>query len=261
MTFEEQTIHTKLISYFRKKNSVTRADIKSFFIQSNPGLSEQDFRKALDLLIKRDSIVHAGRDLYLIQSSYPTKKNKYSPSGSHSVREVGNILRKSFPYLNFALWETHSLYEFMNHQPMQNQIIVDVPKDALESVFNTLSKHFNGKVFLDPDRELMERYVIAQEEAVIVSRLISQTAKKKIDGIYFAPLENILVDLLIEKEIFYIFQGEELALIYQNAFSKYWINEKAMLRYAGRRKAIPQLKSFILQHPEIDSIIIQRAIQ
>ena len=33
-----------------------------------------------------------------------------------------------------------------------------------------------------------------------------------------------------------------------------------MLRYAGRRKAVPQLKEFIAQHPEIDSAILKEAI-
>ena len=259
MTNVEQTIEDNLIDYFHKHGTMTRIDIKNFLVRENPALSEQDFRRTLGSLIKRNSIVHAGRNLYLIQNSFP-KKSKYSPSISQSARDVGTLLHKSLPYLNYALWDTRILYEFMNHQPSQNQIIVKVPKDALESVFNTLSKDFSGRVFLEPDRQLMERYVIAQEEAVIVSRLVSQTSEKQIEGIYSAPLENILVDLLVEKEIFYIFQGEELALIFQNAFAKYWINEKAMLRYAGRRKALPQLKEFIAQHPEIDSAILKEAI-
>jgi hypothetical protein len=67
---------------------------------------------------------------------------------------------------------------------------------VLESDFSTLSKHFNGKVFLDHDRKSMEQYVvITQKEAVIVS----QTAEKKIERIDFSQLEYILVDLLIEK--------------------------------------------------------------
>ena len=259
MIDKEQINPEKLISLFSQQNSIKRADIKTFFIQENPALSEQEFRRLLDSLLKRNIIIHVGRDLYRNQKSCVIK-SYYSPSVSQSAREVGNLLSKSLPYLNYALWETRTLYEFMNHQPSQNQIIVDVPKDTLESVFNTLSKDFSGRVFLEPDRQLMERYVIAQEEAVIVSRLVSQTSEKQIEGIYSAPLENILVDLLVEKEIFYIFQGEELALIFQNAFAKYWINEKAMLRYAGRRKVVPQLKEFIAQHPEIDSAILKEAI-
>jgi hypothetical protein len=260
MTNVEQTIEDNLIDYFHKHGTMTRIDIKNFLVRENPALSEQDFRRILDSLIKRNSIVHAGRNLYLIQNSFPIK-SIYSPSISQSARDVGTLLHKSLPYLNYALWDTRILYEFMNHQPSQNQIIVKVPKDALESVFNTLSKYFGRRVFLDPDRKLMERYVIAQEDAIIVSRLVSQAAEMKFEGIDFAPLENILVDLLIEKEIFYTVQGEELALIYKNAFSKYWINEKAMLRYAGRRKAVPQLKDFIAQHPEINSVILKEANQ
>ena len=80
--------------------------------------------------------------------------------------------------------------------PPQNQIIIDVPKNVLESDFSTLSKHFSGKVFLDHDRKSMEQYVvITQKEAVIVSK----TAEKKIERIDFSQLEYILVDLLIEK--------------------------------------------------------------
>jgi hypothetical protein len=52
-----------------------------------------------------------------------------------------------------------------------------------------------------------------------------------------------------------------MALIYQNEFSKYWLNEKAMFRYAGRRKAVPELKKFIAKHSEINSAILKEAVQ
>ena len=48
------------------------------------------------------------------------------------------------------------------------------------------------------------------------------------------------------------FQGEELARIFENAFSIYWISEKTLIRYAGRRKVSAKLRQFIREHTQIE---------
>ena len=56
---------------------------------------------------------------------------------------------------------------------------------------------------------------------------------KKISGVPYAKIGKILVDILVDDEKFYVFQGQELVSIFENVFANYWIDEKSLFRYAG----------------------------
>jgi len=121
-----------------------------------------------------------------------------------------------------------------------------------ESVFNHLSRQNPGKVFLNPDRLTMERYVLPQFDNILVSRLITQSPKRTTGGFPYPKLEKILVDIFVDEERFYFFQGGEMAHIFEDVFATYWISEKTMFRYAGRRKADQKLRQFIQTHTQIE---------
>ena len=70
-------------------------------------------------------------------------------------------------------------------------------------------------------------------------------------GVVCAKLEKILVDIFSDEDRFFIFHGQEMINIFDNAFSNYWINTKTLFRYAGRRKAAERLKHFINSETQI----------
>ena len=67
----------------------------------------------------------------------------------------------------------------------------------------------------------MERYVLPRPDSILFSRLVTQSPRKTIHGIPFPKLEKILVDIFVDGDKYYYFQGEELARIFENAFSTY----------------------------------------
>lgn len=91
----------------------------------------------------------------------------------------------------------------------------------------------------------MERYILPLPESILVSRLVTQSPKKKLRRATFPRLEKILVDIFVDSDKFFAFQGEELVHIFENIYSAYWINEKTLFRYAGRRNAAARLRDFI----------------
>jgi hypothetical protein len=137
-------------------------------------------------------------------------------------------------------------------QPSQNIFIVDVEKNVCESVFYHVSQKNPGKVFLDPDRLTMERYVLNQTDAILVSPLITQSPRKIIHGLPYPKLEKILVDIFVDEEKYYFLQGEELVHIFESAFSSYLISEITLFRYAGRRKASQKLRQFISTQTQVE---------
>jgi hypothetical protein len=81
---------------------------------------------------------------------------------------------------------------------------------------------------------------------------ITQSPRKTVLGIPFPRLEKILVVIFVDGNKYYYFQGEKLARIFENVFSMYWINEKTLFRYAGRRMAREKLRQFIREHTQIE---------
>jgi hypothetical protein len=99
-------------------------------------------------------------------------------------------------------------------------------------------------VFLDPDRKVVDLYILTLNESVIVKPLLTEAPTFPIDKITSAAPEKILVDIVAEPDLFRAQQGE-LDRIYANAFNEVRINQTKMLRYASRRRKHDAVYSLI----------------
>ncbi len=242
-----------LKNMFEDSKFVRKPDIRRLYLQLHPDLTEQAFRRILYALEKQRMITPIGAGIYVLgEGLSSTGKGIFTPALTSEVENINSIIQKSFPYIDYLIWDTKMIHEFMTHQPGRNQVILEVEKDACESVFNRLKEQFAGRVFLDPDRKLVERYVVDIPDSIILYRLISQSPKVIVKHVPSAKLEKILVDIFADEERFYVFQGQELVTIYENAFASYWVNEKTMFRYAGRRKIAKELRVFVHNQTNIE---------
>ncbi len=247
---EQQEHALKFKAAFSNSNLLYKSDIRKYYYQNSQETTEQAFRRFLYGL-ERQQIVHpVGNGKYVLNQA--PKKESFSGNWSKQMIAINKAVLKNFPYVQYLGWETRCLHEFMLHQPGGNIFIVEVEKDACESVFNHISGGNPGKVFLDPNRLTMERYVVPQTDPILVSPLITQSPMKTTQGLPYPKLEKILVDIFADAKKYYFFQGEELANIFQNAFSSYWISEKTLFRYAGRRKAAQKLLQFMRTQTTIE---------
>jgi len=246
----------ELHNLFSGKKFIRKADLRSFYANQNHELTEQAFRRILYALEKKAILQSIDAGIYLLVNDrdHQSLKKKYTVSISPRIKDLNDAIINKFPYLDYLLWETSILNEFMTHLPGQSQIILEVEKDASESVFNYLNLEHLGKVFLNPDRETMERYVLRVTEPIIVSHILSQSPHTKVNGLPYPKIEKILVDLFTDEEKYFAFQGKELVHIYENVFDTYQVSEKTIFRYAERRKVSQKLKAFICQETSIELI-------
>lgn len=240
---QQQDHDLELKKAFSGSRIFYKPDLRKYFYQHFQEASELAFRRFLYGLEKRQTVLPVGNGAFVINQA--TKKKSFIASWSQELATINKAVHTAFPYIQYLGWETRCLHEFMLHQPGENIIIIEAEKDVYESVFNQLSEQYPGKAFLDPDRLAMERYVVRQTSPILVSRLITQSPKKTIQGLPYPKLEKILVDIFVDDEKYYFFQGEEMVHIFKNVFSSYWISEKTLFRYAGRRKAAQRLRQFI----------------
>jgi hypothetical protein len=238
---------------FSNRGSVRKVELWEFYHLQNPDLTEQAFRRILYSLEKERLITPIGAGIFVLLNPFLAfNKKKFVPSLSPTALELSLDVRENFPYTPYLIWETRALHEFMTLQPGQNQIILEIDKEATESVFNKLKEQSSGNIFLEPNRVTFERYIIDSTESILLLQLVTQSPKMKTKGVVSARLEKILVDIFSDEDRFFTFHGQEMINIFENAFSMYWINTKTLFRYAGRRKVVERLKNFINTRTQID---------
>jgi len=203
-------------------------EIISFYNKYEVKISRSTIDWRIHRLRKLEVIHRISRGLYSLK-----KQNAFIPTISEKLYDLYKIINKEFRYLEICIWNTKWLNEFMRHQIGNFIIIIEVDKEAIESVFYFLRESQNN-VLLNPTIEIMEKYVVHGKETIFVKPLISEAPILKKDNIKTAPIEKIMVDILSE-DLFGSYQGQELKNIYQSIFEKYSINKPKMLRYAKRR--------------------------
>ena len=181
-------------------------------------------------MVQKGVLHRIGRGMFRIGEG----KN-YVPEISSKMKTVHSKLKREFPYLQICIWDTSVLNEFMLHQPGRFYLLIEVEKDAVQSVFFFL-REAKYPVFVEPTNDILEKYLPENKQALIVQSLVSEAPVQNVKGVNTASLEKILVDIFCDEVIFSAHQGTEMRTIFEEAITKYALNQNRMLRYADRRR-------------------------
>jgi len=172
------------------------------------------------------------------------KGDAYIPELSSKMISVYKKIKSDFPFLAICLWNTSVINEFMLHQPGKYYQLLEVDKDAMESIFYYL-KDRNYSVYMEPSEELIRRYMIDEKEPWIVKSLVSEAPIQQVNAIPTVTIEKLLVDIFCDPVIFNAQQGSEMNQIFHEVFEKYTVSESKMLRYASRRRKKKELDNYL----------------
>ena len=168
----------------------------------------------------------------------------FVPDISSKMKSIYNKLTKEFPYLKICIWHTSVLNEFMVHQPFRFYLLIEVEKDAAQSVFFFL-KGIKYSVFIQPTSDILEKYLPNEKEAMIIKSLVTEAPIQNVKGVNTISLEKMLVDIFCDDVVFSAQQGAEMRSIFNEALNKYSLNLNKMLRYADRRGKKEILKNYL----------------
>lgn len=168
----------------------------------------------------------------------------YVPEISSATKNVFKKLKAEFHFANLCVWNTSVFNEFMQHQPNRFFVLVETDKETTNAVFYFL-REIKKSVFIEPTKDILEKYVLNENEVFIVKPLISEAPTQNINGVETATIEKMLVDIFCDDIIFSAQQGAEMRTIFKEAFAKYTINQSKMLRYADRRRKKEELNQFV----------------
>ena len=222
---------TELLSTIPDSQIMTRRELFLFLKKKNKALSYNSVGWIIENGIKSNVLFKIGSDSYSRKND--TRKT-YTPLYSTAAKKVFSVMQKQYPDLDYVLFETVLLNEFVNHLYAQNVIVLQVEKSLSSFTFEALNEKFPGKVFYNPNAEDLGRY--KSDNCIILENKISESPCDK-ENPHSITLEKLLVDCLADKIIKELIPSSEVSNIYENAKLLYKTDLTKIRRYARRRNA------------------------
>lgn len=237
------TLHIdELKDHFKEGEPFETDDLTDFYRKFDPKLKKSTVNWRVYKLVQEGVLERIGRGKFVIGEA-----QSYQPEVNLQLKKLYNKVHKKFPYVELSVWNTSVLNQFMVHQPFRFFIILEVEKEAADSVFQFLRSE-NVPVFLEPGEEILQNYLPEDKTPVIILPLVSEAPLQTVNGVQTATLEKILVDLYCDPTIFFAYQGSELSTIFKDAFERYTVHQNKLLRYARRRGKKEKLLSYLKYH-------------
>ena len=224
--------------YFKGNQRLPKQKLVGSIKKDFPDWSDNTINMYLSRLKKKGVIHSPSRGIYELD-----RHASFQPNISTTLKRIFNKIKREFPYIAFCVWDTVWLHDFMRHQPFKHYIVLEVEKDACESVFGYLSETMKN-IFLNPDEELFDRYISNLDSVVIIKNMVSEAPLIEEQKVIIPSLEKLLVDMLIDTALFSAQQSEK-EFIMRSVVKKYTLNELKMRRYAIRRNRAREINELI----------------
>ncbi len=226
------TAINQIIDIARKQNGLfTRKDLLGVVRSKMKNFSEGSLSVLLNRMLAENKIIRISYGKYKLNEDL---KHEFLYEPNEFMLSLNKEIKEKFPFLDYCMWQPSIFASMMLHVPIVRTTLVDVEREAMESVFMSLQNiESEIPIFLNPTQKDVDRY-ITNRDTIIVRPLVKEAPIDIIDGCKIPTLEKMLVDAISDKELLYL-QGNELYIIYSNAFQGYEIKKSRLLRYATRR--------------------------
>lgn len=208
-------------------------DIFTFYKKHDSKVKKTTINWRIYKLVDNGIIQRIGKGKYKLG-----KQKEFKPLISEEIQILYLKLKAAFPFLNISIWSTKWIVQWMLHIPNNHKTIIEVKKGSEENVFYFLSD-IRDNVFLNPSKDILDKYANRNKNIIIIKNLITDAPLQDVEQIKIPSIEKILVDLIIDTELYAAYQGRDLDSIIENAFQYNTIKKDTLLRYADRRRKKP----------------------
>jgi hypothetical protein len=194
----------------------------------NPEATKNTHSWRINQLKSTGQIHQSGRGLYSFIS-----KPEFTPALSLKTKRLINRVEALVPELEIVVWETPMLAEIIEKPIEKHFIFFHTKRDRIDFLHGKMLD-FSRPTFPNPNKEIIEKYLLPLNEAIILLPLSTQTPVMKLNDFKTKTIEGLLVSACLVETILTP-MGIDLNQLFSAAFSKYNVNESKLLRYAGRR--------------------------
>jgi predicted transcriptional regulator of viral defense system len=227
---------------FEDRHSFTKNELedalRSFYTKTykNP-----TYRWRIHDLKERGIIENISRGVY----AFPGQHREFIPEITSDIITLHQKVFDKLPYTSFSFTDSRWYNEFMVHQVFKTYIILEVEKEAKESVYHFVDDD-EHMIYLSPTRDVYERYIKNNDKhrPLIINNIVSEAPLIEVSGVKTASLEKLLVDCVAD-EIKFAAQWEEKENIFKAAFEKYSVSLPKLKRYAKRRNRTKQIEELL----------------
>ena len=236
------TAVNQIIDIAKKQDGIfTRKDLLNVVRSGMKNISEGSLVVLLNRMIEEKKIIRVSYGKYKLNEDL---KHEFLYEPNEFMLSLNKHIKEKFPFIDYCIWQPSVFASMMLHVPAVRTTLVDVEREAMESVFMSLQNvESEIPIFLNPSQEDVDRY-ITNRDLIIVRPLVKEAPLDVINGCPVPTLEKMLVDAISDKELQHL-QGNELYTIYSNAFSDYAIKKTRLLRYAARRNRKQKVEQII----------------
>ena len=236
------TAVNQIIDIAKKQDGIfTRKDLLNVVRSGMKNISEGSLVVLLNRMIAENKIIRVSYGKYKLNEDL---KHEFLYEPNEFMLSLNKHIKEKFPFIDYCIWQPSVFASMMLHVPAVRTTLVDVEREAMESVFMSLQNvESEIPIFLNPSQEDVDRY-ITNRDLIIVRPLVKEAPLDVINGCPVPTLEKMLVDDISDKELQHL-QGNELYTIYSNAFSDYAIKKTRLLRYAARRNRKQKVEQII----------------
>ena len=215
----------------------TKEEIEQYVLEeAGKEMNEAAIYKRINKLIDSGVLVRIGQGLYCFSD-----KRRYDYSFEEPISyQVLDILKKSFPdKLEYIVYESTILNEFLNHLLAHSVTIIEVPKNYSEDIFWKLQEHGFKDIMLNPTDD--ERY--KYNPSIIIKNMVTKSPIKLKE--HKITIEKLIVDIICDNLLNQFYEGAEKQFMIKEIFDKYAVRYDSIKNYAKRRRAFDELLKYI----------------
>ena len=224
----------------KKKNKIktyTKEEIEQYVLnEAGKEMNEAAIYKRINKLLDSGVLFRIGQGLYCFSD-----KRKYDYSFEEPISyQVLDVLNKSFPNnLEYIVYESTILNEFLNHLLAHSVTIIEVPKNYAEDIFWALQENGFKDVMLNPTSD--ERY--KYNPSIIIKNMVTKAPIRLKE--HKITIEKLVVDIVSDNLLNQFYEGAEKQRMIKEIFDKYAVKYDSVKNYAKRRKAFDELIKYV----------------
>ena len=232
--------YEKLIDRMDDKKTYRHKELTDELKKLKNDLSESTYHWAISRMVRDGLLTKQGYDTYSL--SLKQSKEEYEPAYSDKAERLIRLVSEEYPYVQFTVFETVLMNEFLNHLIAQNTIFLQVEKESSVYVFRFLQEQGFQNVMYKPGKNDFNLYW--SKDSIIVMDMITE-APVRADKPHAVMIEKMLVDMSADKLIAATFSKAEMPSVYEQAQSRYHLDKVRMLRYARRRNRQDEILNYL----------------
>lgn len=223
------------------EKTYTHSGIIIEFQRLRPDLSENTFNWGLSALLRKGDLVREGYDAYRVAESH-TARPEYVPEYSAPALTLMQDVRKQFLYVEFTVFETRLMNEFLNHLIGVNTIFLQVEKMSGEFIFRSLQNNGYTNILYKPSQKEFDLY--RARDVIVITDLLSESPMRRNDPQQIS-LEKLLVDMYCDRLIKTMYSRAEYPAVVESAGHTYRLDKRRTLRYARRRNKEKEIGEYL----------------